>query len=175
MERISEVITAVLSDEGWAWRVDDEGTIHTGVQGAHGRWACHARVNEDERQAVFYSVAPIAAEPAQLQATAELVARANEGMVLGNFELHWDTGGVLYKTSIDVEGGALAPAMARALLLSNVSTVDRYRPALYAVLRHGARPADAVREVEADEAGHDPEPGGDDGDPGASPRLDEST
>ena len=50
---------------------------------------------------------PIRVAEEQRQIVAELLARINYGLNIGNFELDMTDGEIRYKTSIDVEGGEL--------------------------------------------------------------------
>ena len=79
---------------------------------------------------------------------AEFITRANYGMIIGNFELDFSDGEVRYKTSIDVEGAELVPAVIRQLVYANVLTMDRYLKGIMAVAFGGVDPEMAVKSVE---------------------------
>lgn len=63
-------------------------------------------------------------------AVSEYVARANYGLVIGNFEFDLDSGHVRYKTSVDLEGASVLPVVFKNLIYSNLTTADRYYPGL---------------------------------------------
>jgi hypothetical protein len=84
-------------------------------------------------------------------AAAEFMARANFGLVLGNFELDMEDGEVRYRVSIDIEGGELTNKMVRNMIGAGVVTLDRYFPGLMAVCYADRDPKEAVTEVEAEE------------------------
>lgn len=69
-------------------------------------------------------------------------------MVLGNFELDFSDGEIRYKTSIDVEGDRLTPALVQNLVYTNVMMMDQYLPGITAVLEQGLSPAEAIHWVE---------------------------
>jgi len=87
---------------------------------------------------------------------AELLTRANYGMLIGNFELDLDDGEIRYKTSIDMEG--LVPLSAedrsvskllwKSLVYANVLTSDQYLPAIKSVVEGHAEPAEALQRIE---------------------------
>ena len=78
---------------------------------------------------------------------AEFITRANLGLVIGNFELDLEGGELSYKTSVDVEGGTLAPTMIKNMVYINVLMMDRHIPGLNKVIYGDASPADALEEV----------------------------
>ena len=58
------------------------------------------------------------------------------------------TGGrVRYKTSIDVQGDRLTPALVERVVFGNVLALNRYLPGLKAV-EQGADPAAAIAQIE---------------------------
>ena len=78
---------------------------------------------------------------------AEFIARANYGIVLGNFEIDFSDGEVRFKTSIDVEGSELTPALIEPVMYANVLTMDEYLPGLLAVSQGTATPEEAVNQI----------------------------
>ena len=91
---------------------------------------------------------PIRVAEEQRQIVAELLARINYGLNIGNFELDMTDGEIRYKTSIDVEGGELTRRMVETLIAVNISTTDRYFAAFTDVLYSGVAPLEAVGRVE---------------------------
>ncbi len=68
-------------------------------------------------------------------------------MEIGNFELDFDSGEIRFKTSLDVTGDRITPALIKQLVYINVLTIDQYLPSIQAVL-DGATPVDAIRAIE---------------------------
>ncbi|MGK7942847.1 MAG: hypothetical protein AB4058_00075, partial [Microcystaceae cyanobacterium] len=58
---------------------------------------------------------------------------------------------IRYKTSIDVEGDRLTPALVENLVNINVITVDRYFPGMMKVIYGGMSPEEAIHSVEGGE------------------------
>ena len=135
--------------DGWpVSEIEGASAVSLSFRGVNGRWACLAQAREAEAQLLFYSICPVAVQEAQLPAAAEMIARANAGLILGNFELDYDDGEIRFKTSIDVEGDRLTTALARRMVHANVATTDQYLPALRAVLDEGVAPAEAIARIE---------------------------
>ena len=60
--------------------------------------------------------------------TAVRIARTNWGLVIGNFEMNWETGEVRYKTSADLRDIDPVDMVIGRLIHANVLTMDRYLP-----------------------------------------------
>lgn len=146
-------ILAALQDfftaDGWPYApLAGDDVLRLPFQGAAGQWMCFAQAREAHTQFVFYSVYPALAPANRRAAMAELLTRANFGLVLGNFELDYEDGEVRFKTSVDVEGTSLTPPLIQACVYANVTMMDQYLPALTALLVEGLAPADALARVE---------------------------
>ena len=146
---IQRAIERFLIDDGWQFsRLGSDPIFELRFMGENGTWSCLAQAREDESQFVFYSLLPGDVDESQRQAMAELTARINYGLVLGNFELDMSTGDLRYKTSIDVEGAELVDALARQVVYANVMVTDRYLPAIAAVQSGAVDAVDALTLVE---------------------------
>ena len=69
-------------------------------------------------------------------------------MVIGNFELDFSDGEIRYKTSLDVEGDRLSNALIKQTVYLNVLTMDKYLPALVAVINNELSVDNAIAAVE---------------------------
>jgi hypothetical protein len=125
--QMAVVVGRVLDDHGWThekltagngfgWRMESE----------HGRWESFALALEEEQRFAVYSQLDLVLPADQIPAAALLVARVNYGLPVGNWELDVDDGSLRFKTSIDLAGTALAPAMAARLVDRNLVVVDQY-------------------------------------------------
>jgi hypothetical protein len=81
-------------------------------------------------------------------AIAEFIARANFGMIIGNFELDFTDGEIRYKTSIDVEGANLTFLQIKRLVYANVMMMDQYLPGIMSLLDSDVEPKDAIAQIE---------------------------
>jgi hypothetical protein len=146
------ILTTLLqffTDDDWQFtKLQGEPTLRTAFQGNHGEWSCYAKAKEDQQQFVFYSLCPIVAAEHKRNAIAQFLTRANYGMTIGNFELDYSDGEIRYKTSIDVEGDRLTPALIKRLVYTNVLMMDEYLPGIKAVMETDIAPEDAIRSIE---------------------------
>jgi hypothetical protein len=62
--------------------------------------------------------------------------------------MDYDTGAVVFRTSVDIEGGDLTPKMIQNLAYANVTTTDQYLPGLVMVVEGDATPVEAIEKVE---------------------------
>ena len=149
MGRVFDSVVAFLQEDDWRYEeIPGELAIRFSFSGKSARYECFGQANEDHEIFVFYSIVPIRVAEEQRQIVAELLARINYGLNIGNFELDMTDGEIRYKTSIDVEGGELTRRMVETLIAVNISTTDRYFAAFTDVLYAGVAPLEAVGRVE---------------------------
>lgn len=149
MSNIIDTITRFFEDDDWAFqRLENAPVLSMGFTGKSGKWMCFAQARELQHQFVFYSVCPINVPVERLHTAAEFIARANYGMIIGNFELDYDDGEIRYKTSIDVEGDTLTPALIKQMVYANVIIMDRYLPGLLKVIFGSATPLEIIADIE---------------------------
>ena len=149
MGDILDAAIGFFTEDDWTFtQVEDQPILRLSCQGENGQWSCYAQAREEQAQLLFYSVCPVNALEDKRMAAAEFLTRANHGVFLGNFELDMDDGEIRYKTSIDVKGERLLPALVRPLVYTNVFMMDRYLPALMSVLYGDVPPAEAVLKAE---------------------------
>ena len=124
------LINFFIEDDWTFTKIEGETSLRLGFQGENGRWNCYAMVREDKQQMVFYSIYPGNISREKRITISEFIARANYGMIIGNFELDFSDGEIRYKTSIDIEGDKLTSTIIKNLVYANVMTMDRYLPEL---------------------------------------------
>lgn len=147
--RVFDSVVAFLREDQWRYEeIPGESAVRFGFTGKNARYDCFGRVNEDHEIFVFYTIIPLRVPESQRLEIAELLARINYGLNIGNFEMDMNDGEIRYKTSIDVEGGELAPRMVETLIAVNISTTDRYFPCFTDVMYAGTDPAEAVSHIE---------------------------
>ena len=146
---ISEVMLDFFSQDDWDYYWWEEGeTLQLECQVKNGRLTCYAKAINDKQQFVFYSLCPLTAPEEQRSAIAELITKVNYGMVIGNFEFDFSDGEIRYKTSLDVEGDRLSNALIKQTVYLNVLTMDKYLPALVAVINNELSVDNAIAIVE---------------------------
>ncbi len=149
MGAILDTATAFFQEDGWPFQqLESQPILQIGFQGDNGQWTCFAQAREEQAQFVFYSVCSMNVPEDKLLAVAEFLTRANYGLIVGNFELDWDDGEVRYKTSLDVEGDRLTPALVRQMVYANVVMMDHYLPGLMRVMYGDVSPVQAIAEID---------------------------
>ncbi|MBD1831483.1 YbjN domain-containing protein [Cyanobacteria bacterium FACHB-472] len=143
-----EMVNFFKEDEWPFYQIKGEPVLQMAFQGENGKWTCYAKVREKQEQFVFYSVCPVNAPENKRMAIAEFITRANSGTIVGNFELDFADGEIRYKTSIDVEGDRLSPALIKQLVYANVTMMDEYLPGIMSVIYSDVSPADAIAQIE---------------------------
>jgi len=147
--KLLSAVRGFLESDDWKFsQIEGETALRFGFTGKNGSWSCFVKTYEDKEQFVFYSVLPNNVPEGKRPAVAEYLTRVNYRMVLGNFEMDFNDGQVLFKISVDVEGGSLAPTMIKNIIYTNVLMVDKYLPGLNKVMYGNATPAAAVQEIE---------------------------
>jgi hypothetical protein len=143
-------VVQFFKEDGWNFAQEaDAPVLRVRFRGHSGQWGCFAQTREEQQQVAFYSVYPSQVPPDKRAALAETLTWINYDLVVGNFELSMREGHLRYKTSIDVEGDRLTPALVKQMVYDNVLTMDRYLPAIEAVLSGEATPEAAVARVES--------------------------
>ncbi len=146
---ISEVMLDFFSQDDWDYYWWEEGeTLQLECQVNNGRLNCYAKALNDKQQFAFYSLCPLTAPEEQKSAIAEFITKVNYGMVIGNFEFDFSDGEIRYKTSLDVEGDRLSNALIKQTVYLNVLTMDKYLPALVAVINNELSVDNAIAAVE---------------------------
>lgn len=149
MATLYETVCKFFTDDEWYFvRMDNRSMLQMGFQGKNGKWTCYAQVNEDQYLFFFYSVCPVNIPEERRLTVAEYLTRANYGLKIGNFEMDFSDGEVRYKTSVDVEGAELTPALISNMVYANVWTLDRYLPGILAVSYGSKSAVEAIEEVE---------------------------
>ncbi len=149
MADLFDTVASWFEADGWLiQRVYGEDALRTGFLGEHGQFNCFARVRAAQHQFVFYSTCALKAPKERRAEVAEFITRANYGMLLGNFELDYDSGEVRYKTSVDVEDDRLSAALVRQVVIPNVMMMDRYLPGLIKVIKGTTSATGGIAEVE---------------------------
>ena len=149
MGRVFDSVIAFLQEDNWHYEeLPGEFSIRFSFTGKSARYDCFGRVNEEQEIFAFYSIIPIRVPESTRLMVAELLARINYGLNIGNFEMDMNDGEIRYKTSIDVEGGDLTSRMVETMIAVNISTTDRYFPSFADVIYAGAIPAEAVGRIE---------------------------
>ncbi|MFP4122199.1 MAG: YbjN domain-containing protein [Coleofasciculus sp.] len=146
---IFQVMVSFFQEEKWAFKQLYNSTLHLLFQGKNGQLNCYARAREAQQQFVFYSLCPVKVSQKKRKQLGEFVCRANFGMIIGNFELDFNTGEIRYKTSIDIKDNFLTEETLKQLVYTNVLTMDQYLPGIEAVISSKTSPEEAITKIES--------------------------
>lgn len=151
-QQIFNTLVEFFEEDEWDFQwMSGLSVLSMSYSGRNGRWMCYAQAREMQQQFVFYSTLPVNAPEVQRARMAEFITRANYGMILGNFEMEYETGEIRYKTSLDVEGAELSMPLIRQVVYANLVITDHYLPGIMRVLYSDISPLEALSEIEYDD------------------------
>jgi hypothetical protein len=127
-------LESFLKEEGWPLQgivpspFSDEVGIMTSFQGENGLFSCFAIAFASDHRIAFYAKCPYITPAEKMQEMAEFLHRVNYDLVIGNFELNYDTGEVRFKASLDFEGATLNKELMAGTIYPSVLTMNLYLP-----------------------------------------------
>lgn len=149
MGKIFDAVKRFFEEEKWPFvQLGEQTVLQLGFESETNEWNCYARIIEEDDQFAFYSLCPREAPAARRHAVAEYITRASYNLIMGSFEMDFEDGEVRFKTSIDVEGSQIDPALIRNVVYANVFIMDRYLPGLLTVIETNQSPAGVLRAIE---------------------------
>jgi len=144
-----EAMVSYFKANDWPFeRISENTLVRIIYHGNNGKWLCYASTDETKKQFIFYSIVPEKALPEHLAAVSEFINRVNYALAIGNFELDFSDGEMRFKTSLEVEGDFLRPALLHNLVYANIAQMDHYLTGIMQVALQGADPAQTVAEIE---------------------------
>lgn len=151
MKQLSELVKDFLDGMGLRHeRSDDEKNFKIGFTGDNGHFSAMITVDDVGRRIVVDTMCPINVPKTRLLAVAELTARINFGLALGNLDIDLGDGLILFRTGIKVGRINLDHETLFALICGNLWTMDRYFPAIASVAYGNSTPERAIASL-ADE------------------------
>lgn len=149
MNKIFEVVYNLFEEDDWNFEVIKDGeALKLEVSAENGNYKCHAIADEETQTFRFYSIAPIKVPQFKRKEIADFIARANYGLILGNFELDMDDGEVRFKTSSYQSNMPLNFEVCKRLVYLNVKTLDDYFLGIMKVTYGDAYPEEAISLIE---------------------------
>lgn len=147
---IFEAMVNFFTEDDWGYaKTKGEPSLRLLFEGKNGKWTCYAKAREKERQFLFYSICPLTVPKNKRKTLAEFITRANSGMVIGNFELNFDSGEICYKTSLEVERDFLSFSLLKSLVYPNVKMMDKYLPGIQSLISEKITPESAIQLIES--------------------------
>lgn len=77
---------------------------------------------------------------------AELLMRLNAAVFFGSFELNFETGQIVYKTTLYTEGIELSPVVLDNVVFSNVFLMDNCTPIIFKLMYGNLSPLEAFEQ-----------------------------
>ncbi len=149
MSEIFATVQQYFTEQKWPTApLQEKSALQMNYQGDNGQWVCIAWVREEEQQFIFYSVCPIKVPEEKRPAVAEFVTRANYDLMMGNFEMGYETGELRFKTAIDLGRDQIDQALINQLVFGNVLLMDRYLPGIMNILQGNTSPEGAIAQIE---------------------------
>ena len=148
MGRLLGVVVAYLDDEGLEYEVESDERVELTFTTNNGLLATWFSIDEEDEIVLYVTRCPVFVPEERRAAAMEFLTRANFGLRMGHFEFDLEDGEVRYKTSIDVEGDRLTPALVKRLVRPNLVTMDRYLPGLLRVVYGTTTPAEEIAAIE---------------------------
>ncbi|MCP2730152.1 YbjN domain-containing protein [Limnofasciculus baicalensis] len=146
---IFEAMVNFFTEDDWGYaKIKEQPSLRLAFEGKNGKWTCYAKAREKQRQFLFYSICPITAPKNKRKTLAEFITRVNSGMVIGNFELDFDSGEICYKTSLEIHSDLLSFALIKSLVYPNVRMMDKYLPGIQSIIFDKITPESAIRLIE---------------------------
>jgi hypothetical protein len=151
MNAATEKMTEVFKARDWNFELEEESQmITTGCRGDNGQWRVRAGAVTDFAFAIL-SRFPVDCPEPKRSACAELLTRINFAMALGCFEMDFEDGQLFFKTSIPYGEEPPKQEHLDNLLSLNMSTMDRFLPAIMQVIYAGVAPAKALADLKKSE------------------------
>ncbi len=145
------VLNFFVKDDWNYTEVEAEKAIKLEVQMENSNYISYAIVDDENKNFRFYSISPVKIPKNKYLQMSEFLARANYGIILGNFEMDFRDGEVRYKTSIYLGETELDFPVIKKMVYLNLSTIDDYFPAIMKVIYGGMSAEQAISEIEDDE------------------------
>ena len=112
-------------------------------------WLLLVQVRQPLNQIAVYSLFPVVVPPERCAVVAELVARLNFWLGVGNFELHFETGSLRFRTSVEVGEQTLMDDLLDPLILINGASVSKYLTYFNAVIAQERSPDEILTEIDS--------------------------
>ena len=156
MESIFETVKRRFETKNLRYdQIDEEPVLRTGFGGKNGNFIAYAYVDDSRRLLEVQSMCPVNAPSNKRSAMAELLARINWTLTLGNFELDMNDGEIRFRTSVKLGQDDMDEEIVDHVVFANFITMDRFFPALTSVLYSNVSPEKALKTMASQEESND--------------------
>lgn len=127
MGRILDAAERFLTENEWPYvRHPDQPALVSGYEGENGKYELWIREVPGKETVLCYSFSPEPVPEENRAKAAALMTRMNWNLIIGNFEMNWESGEVRFKTSADLRDIDPADKIIGRLIHANVLTMDHY-------------------------------------------------
>ena len=145
MKEAWEQVVALFRAKDWKFEVDEESDlVRTGIEGDNGHWQVMAIASDEDDAVLILSLFPQKCPAHRRAPCAELLTRINFGMMMGCFEMDYDSGKIHFKTTLPFVRGDLSAALLDNMVMLNLARMDRFLPVTMSVIYAGISPAQAL-------------------------------
>ena len=132
-----ETVKGVFSEEDWAFaEIEGRHVLQAGFEAHHTRVELHLQAFPELAAVSVVSESALAAgDPNRRERLAELVMRVNQLLTVGNFEMDWDRGRVIFRVTNLFSTEAGDPKILRGLIHTTILEMDRITPAISMICR----------------------------------------
>ena len=148
MEKVLELFRA----KEWSYELDEENhLVRSGINGDNGEWKVVISPSDEDEVCLMLSILPQRCPERRRVACAELLTRINYGILVGGFEMDFQTGRINFKTSHPFAKGELDGELLKRVVGFNLNCMDKYLPAIMSVMYAGTSPAKALAALEREQ------------------------
>ncbi len=127
---------ATFKEMGWHYReISGQEVIESDFEAHHTKIPLHVQIFGDTHIASVGAVATLPVPATHRLSVCELIMRVNRVLNLGNFELDWESGAVLFRLTNIFPPHRYDKRILASLVHSTVSEMDRFTPFLGEILR----------------------------------------
>jgi hypothetical protein len=145
MKEALEQVVELFRAKDWKFEVDEESdVVRTGIEGDNGHWQVVAIASDDDDAVVMLSLFPQKCPAHRRRPCAELLTRINFGMMMGCFEMDYESGKIHFKTTLPFTRGDLNAALLDNVVMLNLARMDRFLPAIMSVIYAEISPGQAL-------------------------------
>jgi hypothetical protein len=147
-----DVLVNHFESNNFRFQTDPAGkSLQLFITGDCAVYNCRLQLTHDDDLLQARVHCPVSARDIKIRPlVAEVLARANHGMSIGNFDIDMDSGDISYHLGQVIRDRALDDETIGGVFSTALSTADRYFPAIMRVMFAGHTPADAVYLSELD-------------------------
>ena len=138
MYTLTDVATAFLTFKEWPiFSTPDPNLLCTKFAGENGTWNVFVQCHPEQPIMLIYSLFPIKCPAERQNDILHLIARANEGLMVGNFEYVFEHSEIRFKTSLNATHMEMKIQICDSPFYYNLLSMDQYFKMFSACIQDG--------------------------------------